>query len=165
MIVCGIVQSPKNNDDRLIVHQIAGAPQDPNSIINAQILLTANGKHISSNGINGWRGKRRLRNEFYLQIVTKSKDDLGRPIILGIYLKKEEKESAAISHEIAQKLLNEFSLELDESSVENLFSFIKCNFTGNILDRFSSCSAGMICAMVVLLVTIFTILLTCVNWR
>lgn len=164
MIVCGIVQSPKNNDDRLIVHQIAGAPQDPNSIINAQILLTANGKHISANGINGWRGKRRLRNEFYLQIVTKSTDDLGRPIILGIYLKKEGKESAVISHEIAQKLLNEFSLELDEFSVENLVSFIVCNFPGNILHRFTSCS-GMICAMVVLLVTIFTILLTCVNWR
>ena len=164
MIICGIVQSPRNNDDRLIVHQIAGAPQDPNSIINAQILLTAKGKHTSANGINGWRGKERLRNEFYLQIVTKSTDDLGRPIILGIYLKKEGKESTAISHETAQKLLNEFSLELDEFSVENFISFIACNFPGNILQRFSSCS-GMICAMVVLLVTIFTVLLTCVNWR
>ncbi len=158
MIICGIVQSPKNGDDRLIVHQIAGAQQDQNTIINSQIHLTANGKSISANGIKGWRGKGRKRNEFYLQILTKSTDDLGRPIIFGIYLKKEGKESTAISQEVAMKLFNEFSLEMDDSSVKNLISFIAGNFPGSILQRISS-SSGMLCAMFVLLVIIITILL------
>ena len=38
MIVCGIIQSPERDNDQLVVHQVAGKPQVPDSIINAQIV-------------------------------------------------------------------------------------------------------------------------------
>ena len=133
MIICGIIQSPERNSDRLIVHQIAGAPQDSNSIIDAQFNLTTAGRCIGNSGIKGWQRKK--TGELYLQAVTRSSDSSGRPITLGIYLKKEGEGSSGISRDTIVGLLDKFSLEMDDNSISAVESFIATYFTGTAQGR------------------------------
>lgn len=130
MIVCGIIQSPERDNDQLVVHQVAGKPQVPDSIINAQIDLISTREFRNANGIKGW--KRKKTKELYLQTVTRSSDFLGRPITLGIYLKKEGKESSNISRETIVELLNRFSLKMDDDSISAIVSFIGKRFPRTI---------------------------------
>ena len=153
MIVCGIIQSPERNSDRLIVHQIAGEPQDSNSIINAQIDLAAAGKCISNSGIKGWR--RRKTGEWYLETMTRSSDSSGRPIVLGIYLKKEGKESPVISRDTIVDLLNKFSLEMDDVSISNVESFIATYLTGTVLSKILPAILSVVLLLIVIFFVVF----------
>ncbi|MBR4717755.1 MAG: hypothetical protein IKP09_06825 [Lentisphaeria bacterium] len=152
MIICGIVQSPEKNNDQLVVHQIAGEPQNPNSVIDAQIKLTSSSKCINDNGIKGWRRNR--PRELYLQTVTRSSDFLGRPIILGIYLKKEGKESTVVSRESIVELLDKFSLKMDDDSISNVLFFITNRFSKNFIQRISSCALSLTFVVVLIVLTI-----------
>ena len=134
MIVCGIIQAAQKNSDRIIVKQVSGESQSSDLIINAKIDLTTSGTDISRDGINGWRKGILRHEELYVSVMTNSKDFLERPIMLGIYLKKE-KDPFCVSKDIIIELLNRFSLEMDDVKIVNIVNFIKKNFTNNIWTR------------------------------
>ncbi len=151
MIICGIIQSPDNNNDQLLVHQISGEHQNSNAIINAQIKLTSTGKCINSKEINAWYIH--TRGELYVQVVTNSSDFLGRPIILGIYIKKEDDDSKEISQETIVELLNSFLLKMDDASIANVTSFIVNHYTKAFLRGclIRSCIIGIVLVLIVAL--------------
>lgn len=157
MIICGIIQSPEKNSDFLIVRQIAGEVQASDVVINAQINLTSRGNGICQNGIRGWRKGKLYPKEFYLCATTNSKDCFGRSIILGIYLKKEKNDSFFFSKDTVIELLNSLSLEMEDSAICNIVSFIRNHFTGSFLQRNLSCSS-MICGIIVLLAVVLALL-------
>ena len=150
MIICGIIQSPEQNNDQLLVRQIEGNPQNPDSIINAQINLTSKQRCLNENGVKGWRNKK--TKELYLQTTTQSLDSFGRPITFGIYLKKEGKEPAGISRDAIVRLLNTFSLEMDAASISRVESFIAGRPSKKGAKRKSFCA--------IIFVVIFLIVLT-----
>ena len=155
MIICGIIQSPEKNNNQLIIHQVAGLPQNPNSIINAQINLTSTRRCIDDNGIKGWLGK----EELYLLTTTLNSDAFGRPIALGIYLKKEGKESVCVSNDTIVKLLNELSLKMDDVSISKVVSFIARHFSKKGFKKKSSCTIiFVVIALVVLTAAFFAFL-------
>ena len=155
MIICGIIQSPERNNDQLEVHQVAGKHQDADSIINAQIDLISTRGFRNAKGIKGW--KRKKTKELYLQAATLSSDSLGRPITLGIYMKKEGEESANISRETIVELLNRFSLKMDDDSISDLVSFIEKKFPGTIAEKLSSCSLVLVVFVLIALFFIFSL--------
>ena len=91
MILCGLIQSPEENNDQVIIKQSSGEEQSTNSIINATIALTANQPCVEKNEIKIWKEEKTFGspNELYISVPTNSKDYLGRTILLGMYLKKK----------------------------------------------------------------------------
>ena len=156
MIICGIIQSPEKNNNQLIIHQVAGLPQNPNSIINAQIDLTSTRGCFENNGIKGWMRKR--TKELYLQTTTLNFDAFGRPIALGIYLKKEGKETTCVSHDTIVELLNMFSLKMDDVSISRVESIIR-SFSKKGSKKHLSCFIiFVVIALLVLTTTLFAFL-------
>ena len=132
MIICGLIQSPEENNDQVIVKQSSGEEQSTNSIINAIIALTSNQPCADKNEIKIWKEKKTLGrpNELYISVPTNSKDYLGRTILFGIYLKKENDNSAEISKENIDELLNKFpiSLTIDDEKINIIVNLVNKSF-------------------------------------
>ncbi len=156
MIICGMIQSPNENDSRLIIHQIDGKPLCNHSIIDAQIRLTTSGTCITKKGFKYWRRRWQWKNprEVYIQAITNNVDDLGRKIALGIYVRKEgnERPNREITTKSIINLLDKFSLDMDEALIVNIASCINDDF---LTRKKSSLLLYLVCSVFLLTVILF----------